>query len=163
MTTTLERPATTERITPPVQPEPPRGSRRNLGFLILVLAIVAGGIAVAISVSGGSDGLTKGQTAYGQRLEQLAENYVPPVVPVLTPGQSADALRWTERAREFGALPTRGQQAEAARWEARAAAELGLTRSQQATADRYQGFADELTRGRRAETERWQAIADSYK
>ena len=115
---------------------------------------------MAIPPANGTEGLTDGQIAYGQRLEQMAANYTP---PILTRGDIAETQRLTEYAEHLGAILTPGQRAEAARWEARAAAELGLTTGQQATADRYQGLADELTRGRRAEAARWQALADSYK
>lgn len=159
MTTTLERPEITHRPDRPMEAEPPRPRRGKLFALIAALALLAGGIVLVITSGSDTDGLTKGQIAYGQRLEQMAANYTP---PALTQGQMAEADRWTEQARSLGAMLTPAQQAEAARWEARAAAELGLTPGQQVAADRYQGLANDLTRGRRAETERWQAIAESY-
>jgi hypothetical protein len=126
------------------------------------LALLGSGIAFSINAGGETGALTNGQTAYGQRLEQMAAAYIP---PELTPGQLAEANRLTQHAQSLGATLTPAQQAEADRWTARALAELDptLTRGQRAAADRYSGIAEQLTRARRAEAARWQALANSYK
>lgn len=159
MTATLERPDITHPTDRAAEPRPMHRPRRRLLAISTALALLAGGVTIGINAASGTEGPTAGQIAYGQRLEQMAANYTP---PLLTHGQIAEAQRWTEHAQYLGSMLTPAQQAEAARWQARAAAELGLSQGQQATADRYQGLADNLTRGRRAEAERWQALADTY-